>query len=33
MLKKLREAGGIGFIAHPHEDRNNMKEHPPYPWE
>ena len=32
-VKKVREAGGLGFIAHPHEDRNNMKEHPPYPWE
>lgn len=24
--------GGIGFIAHPHEKRTSMKEHPPYPW-
>ncbi len=32
-VRKVKEAGGLGFIAHPHEDRNNMKEHPPYPWE
>ena len=31
-VRKVKEAGGIGFIAHPHEVRNNMKEHPPYPW-
>ncbi len=31
-VKKVKEAGGIGFIAHPHEERNSMKEHPPYPW-
>jgi len=31
-VKKVKEAGGIGFIAHPHEKRNHMKEHPPYPW-
>ena len=24
--------GGIGFLAHPHEKRNSMKEHPAYPW-
>ncbi|MFC2133244.1 PHP domain-containing protein [Bacteroidota bacterium] len=24
--------GGIGFIAHPHEKRSSMAEHPPYPW-
>jgi hypothetical protein len=28
----VNEAGGIGFIAHPHEKRSSMKEHPPYPW-
>jgi hypothetical protein len=27
-----KEAGGIGFLAHPHEKRTHMKEHPPYPW-
>jgi hypothetical protein len=31
-VKKVKEAGGIGFLAHPHEKRNSMKEHPPYPW-
>ncbi len=31
-VRKVKEAGGIGFIAHPHETRNSMKEHPPYPW-
>ena len=31
-VRKVKEAGGIGFIAHPHEQRNHMVEHPPYPW-
>jgi Predicted metal-dependent phosphoesterases (PHP family) len=31
-VKQVKEAGGIGFLAHPHEKRNSMKEHPPYPW-
>lgn len=31
-VRKVKEEGGIGFIAHPFEKRNNMKEHPPYPW-
>ncbi len=31
-VKKVKEAGGIGFLAHPHEKRSHMKEHPPYPW-
>jgi hypothetical protein len=31
-VRRVKEAGGIGFIAHPHEKRNHMKEHPPYPW-
>jgi predicted metal-dependent phosphoesterase TrpH len=31
-VRKVKEAGGIGFIAHPHEKRTHMKEHPPYPW-
>lgn len=30
--RKVKEAGGLGFLAHPHEKRNSMKEHPPYPW-
>ena len=32
-VKKIKEEGGIGFIAHPHEKRSSMKQHPPYPWE
>ena len=31
-VRKIKEDGGIGFIAHPHEVRTHMKEHPPYPW-
>ena len=31
-VRKVKEAGGIGFLAHPLEKRNSMKEHPPYPW-
>lgn len=31
-VRKVKEEGGIGFIAHPFEKRNSMKEHPPYPW-
>ncbi|PJA98119.1 MAG: histidinol-phosphatase [Ignavibacteriales bacterium CG_4_9_14_3_um_filter_30_11] len=31
-VKKVKEAGGIGFLAHPHEKRKHMEEHPPYPW-
>jgi hypothetical protein len=31
-VSKVREADGIGFIAHPHEKRTNMKEQPSYPW-
>jgi len=31
-VKKVKEAGGIGFIAHPFEKRKHMVEHPPYPW-
>jgi hypothetical protein len=31
-VKKVKDEGGIGFIAHPHEKRSSMKEHPPYPW-
>jgi hypothetical protein len=32
IVAKVKELGGIGFIAHPHEKRSSMKEHPPYPW-
>lgn len=31
-VKRVKEDGGIGFLAHPHERRSSMKEHPPYPW-
>lgn len=31
-VRKIKEAGGIGFLAHPHEKRKHMAEHPPYPW-
>lgn len=31
-VRLIHEAGGFGFIAHPHEKRNSMEEHPPYPW-
>ncbi len=31
-VEKVKEKGGIGFIAHPHEERSSMAEHPPYPW-
>lgn len=31
-VKKISEAGGIGFLAHPDEERNHLPEHPPYPW-
>jgi hypothetical protein len=31
-VKKVKDEGGIGFIAHPFENRSSMKEHPPYPW-
>lgn len=31
-VKKVKDSGGIGFLAHPHEKRDSMKEHPPYPW-
>lgn len=32
IVSKVKEAGGIGFIAHPLEKRSSMKEHPAYPW-
>ena len=31
-VKRVKDAGGIGFLAHPHEKRQHMVEHPPYPW-
>jgi hypothetical protein len=31
-VRQVKEKGGFGIIAHPHEERNHMKEYPPYPW-
>ncbi|MFA7228114.1 MAG: CehA/McbA family metallohydrolase [Melioribacteraceae bacterium] len=31
-VKKVKNSGGIGFLAHPLEKRSSMKEHPAYPW-
>lgn len=31
-VRMVRERGGISFLAHPHEKRNHLAEHPPYPW-
>jgi hypothetical protein len=31
-VTKVNDNGGFGFIAHPHEKRSSMAEHPPYPW-
>lgn len=31
-VKLVKENGGLGFLAHPHEKRNSMEKHPPYPW-
>jgi len=31
-VRKIKTEGGVGFIAHPFEKRNSMKEHPPFPW-
>ncbi|MFA7421344.1 MAG: PHP domain-containing protein [Melioribacteraceae bacterium] len=30
--QKVKELGGISFLAHPFEKRSSMTEHPPYPW-
>ena len=30
-VAEVKELGGVGFLAHPHEKRTN-KEHPAYPW-
>jgi hypothetical protein len=32
-VRRVRERGGIGFIAHPDEKRNRFPEHPAYPWD
>jgi hypothetical protein len=31
-VRKVKEFGGVGIIAHPLEKRTHMVEHPPYPW-
>jgi hypothetical protein len=31
-VRRVKERGGIGFIAHPDETRNHLKDHPSYPW-
>jgi len=31
-VRRVKERGGIGFLAHPHEKRSQMPEHPAYPW-
>lgn len=31
-VKLVKEEGGIGFLAHPHEKRTALKDQPPFPW-
>jgi hypothetical protein len=31
-IDTVRNAGGIGFLAHPSEDRHYFNRYPPYPW-
>lgn len=31
-VKQIKEKGGIGFLAHPDEERQHLPEHPSYPW-
>lgn len=31
-VAEIKKKGGVGFIAHPFEKRNQYPEHPPYPW-
>jgi hypothetical protein len=31
-VRRVKERGGFGFLAHPDEKRSSMPEHPPYPW-
>jgi len=31
-IDEVVEAGGICFLAHPHEKRANLPQYPPYPW-
>jgi len=31
-VKEIKDKGGIGFLAHPDEERSHLPEHPSYPW-
>jgi len=31
-VKQIKEKGGVGFLAHPDEERQHLPEHPSYPW-
>ena len=31
-VRLINEKGGIGFIAHPDEERDHLPQHPSYPW-
>lgn len=31
-VQRVKERGGIGFIAHPDEKRQGIRDHPAYPW-
>jgi hypothetical protein len=31
-VKLVKQKGGIGFIAHPDEERKHLPQHPSYPW-
>lgn len=31
-VKQIKDKGGIGFLAHPDEERQHLPEHPSYPW-
>jgi hypothetical protein len=31
-VKQIKDKGGIGFLAHPDEERSHLPEHPSYPW-
>lgn len=31
-VSEVKEEGGFGFLAHPHEKRQHLPDHPAYPW-
>jgi len=31
-VRQIKDKGGIGFLAHPDEERTHLPEHPSYPW-